>query len=345
MKSRRMVYSPRAYHSFSDKILESGQPVSPRGMTTIELINSTLVIRNPIDRVVTDRGRKMNIAFGFAEWYAMMFGIENVEFFSRFIHDYERYSTDGKKLDGSYGTRVQYPLLQVGASGHFTTLPNVNQIESVIDKLRSDSCSRQAVISIYNADDLTIGAGGKNTPCTLTLQFLIRDNRLHLIVNMRSSDIYVGLTYDVFVFTLVQEYIAKRLGISVGQYFHNAASLHAYESDFPNFKKLSRIRWPGLMEEMPTLDERGWITEMFALQSLIKNGEAFDYDEKLWFEEVDGMIANQYFRDVANCMKAFVDRGRNSSLSSKAYYSLRDRTVKYVLRPWLVSAKVLEKRG
>lgn len=343
MRSRTIVYSPRAYHTFIDRFRDFAEPVSPRGISTIELVNSTLMLRNPLDRIVTDRGRRMNIAFGFAEWYAMMFGIENLDFFQRFIHDYDRYSTDGKKADGSYGTRVQYPLLQIDSTGHVTTPRKANQLDGIIAKLKDDPCSRQAVMSIYNADDLTIGAGGKNTPCTLTLQFLIRDNELHLIVNMRSSDVYVGLTYDVFVFTMIQEYVAMRLDIAPGKYFHNAASLHAYEKDFPNFDKLTRRRWPGLMNMMPTFSDFDWELELNRLIYAIVDGEGLDADEKVWFNNIN-RLSTDYFKDVANCMKAFVDRERNPSLSEKTYYSLNDKTIKYALRPWLVRAKVLENR-
>ncbi len=342
MRSRHFVFSPRAYHTFIDRFLEIAEPSAPRGQSTVELINATLMLRNPIDRVVADRGRRMNIAFGFAEWYAMMFGIDSLDFFARFIHDYAKYSSDGKKLDGSYGTRVQYPLLQFGVSGTASMAGMANQLESVIEKLKSDPCSRQAVIAIYNGDDLTINGGGKNTPCTLTLQFLVRDNRVHLIVNMRSSDIYVGLTYDVFVFTMLQEYVAKRLGFELGKYFHNAGSLHAYEKDWPNFRKLTRRRWGQLMNTMPDYSDSRVLGDLENLRQLIESGSGLDADEELWFNITTTLLPSH--ADIAHCMKAFVDRERNPTLSEKAYYSIHDRTIKYVLRPWLVRAKVLEDR-
>lgn len=341
MQSKRIVFSPRAYHTFIDRVLEIGQPVSPRGITTFELVNSTLVIRNPLDRVVADRGRCMNIGFAFAEWYAMIYGVDSLEFFQRFVHNYGRYSTDGIKVDGSYGTRVRYPLITFSSHGLPFSAGEADQLQSVIAKLQDDPCSRQAVMSIYNADDITIGAGGKNTPCTLTLQFLIRDNALHLIVNMRSSDVYIGLTYDIFVFTMLQEYVARQLDVPLGLYFHNAASLHAYESDLPNFKKLARIRWPNLMNEMPTISK----DDYNGLNVLILSGSGLDVDEEVWFNRLNGLIQSDYVKDIANCMKSFVDRERNPSLSVKAYYSLNDKTVKYVLRSWLVKAGILEKRG
>ena len=44
-------------------------------------------------------------------------------------------------------------------------------------------------------------------------KFLIRDNKLNMITTMRSNDIYLGFTYDVFIFTLMQEILANELGM------------------------------------------------------------------------------------------------------------------------------------
>jgi thymidylate synthase len=48
---------------------------------------------------------------------------------------------------------------------------------------------------------------------------------------MRSNDVFLGLPYDVFNFTMLQELMAVELGIELGSYIHFAASLHLYETD------------------------------------------------------------------------------------------------------------------
>jgi hypothetical protein len=49
---------------------------------------------------------------------------------------------------------------------------------------------------------------------------------------MRSSDIILGLAYDVPAFTTMQEILANELGIDLGEYVHTSNSLHCYERDF-----------------------------------------------------------------------------------------------------------------
>jgi len=68
----------------------------------------------------------------------------------------------------------------------------------------------------------------KDIPCTNTIQYLVREDRLHTVVSMRSNDAWLGLVHDVFAFTMLQEIVARALGIEVGTYFHFVASLHLY---------------------------------------------------------------------------------------------------------------------
>ena len=79
--------------------------------------------------------------------------------------------------------------------------------------------------------------------CTLTLHWFIRENRLCLIVNMRSNDVILGFTNDVFQFTMLQEALMVNLkdtypDIELGCYFHNAGSMHIYDRHFEMADKI-----------------------------------------------------------------------------------------------------------
>jgi len=51
---------------------------------------------------------------------------------------------------------------------------------------------------------------------------------------MRSNDVYLGLPHDIFVFTMLQEMIARSLGLEVGFYQHMVGHLHLYDCDRDN---------------------------------------------------------------------------------------------------------------
>src|SRR4051812_41804267 len=62
--------------------------------------------------------------------------------------------------------------------------------------------------------------------CTLALQLLLREGRLHMSSYMRGNDAKIGLLCDVFSFTMLQEFAACLLGVDVGMYTHHVGSMH-----------------------------------------------------------------------------------------------------------------------
>jgi hypothetical protein len=74
--------------------------------------------------------------------------------------------------------------------------------------------------------------------CTLALQFLIRDGRLHTVAFMRGNDVLLGLLCDVFSFTFIAEFAALQLGVPLGSYTHHVASMHVNEPDLPRVRAI-----------------------------------------------------------------------------------------------------------
>jgi hypothetical protein len=114
----------------------------------------------------------------------------------------------------------------------------MTQLFSVIETLQTSPETRQAVLSIWHPMDAyeVAKARRKDIPCTLSLQFLVREGRLNLIVTMRSNDIWLGLPYDIFCWTTLQAFIAEELGLGMGWYQHQAGSLHLYEYNYIDAK-------------------------------------------------------------------------------------------------------------
>lgn len=60
---------------------------------------------------------------------------------------------------------------------------------------------------------------------------MIREGRLCAVGFMRANDAFRGVVSDVFSFTLIQEVMARELGVEVGTYSHHVGSVHVYDSD------------------------------------------------------------------------------------------------------------------
>lgn len=115
------------------------------------------------------------------------------------------------------------------------------QLQAVHDKLRGDLESRQAIVQIYQPEDLH--KGYPDCPCTMSLQFLVRSDsegelRLHLIATMRSNDIWFGTPTDVFMFTFLQRQMAASLRLKTGSYHHQAGSFHVYEQHYDKVRMM-----------------------------------------------------------------------------------------------------------
>lgn len=100
--------------------------------------------------------------------------------------------------------------------------------QGVIDELRRDPSSRRAVIAIRdNAKD--IGSG--DPACLQTLQYMIRDEKLHCWVMFRSNDAVKACFMNMFALVMLQKEFADALGVEVGSYTHIATSWHCYPQD------------------------------------------------------------------------------------------------------------------
>lgn len=212
--------------------------------------NSTIELRDKVFTVedistVFSTVRKPSISYALAEliWYTV--GARDVAYISQFGSMWKRLTDDGCTNNSAYGYVLQK---QEG----------FNQIDKVVELLKADHESRRAVMNINKANPYVIET--HDEPCTIALQFLIREGKLHASGIMRSNDIYFGLPYDIIYFTTLQKIIADRLGVQYGAYTHHAISLHAYLRDLDKIKRFAEDN-----EEPPK-----WWIDHVALQAYAK---------------------------------------------------------------------------
>jgi len=114
----------------------------------------------------------------------------------------------------------------------------------VTGELKRNPESRRAVISIR---DNEVDSRNKDAACMQSIQFFIRNNKLDLMVLFRSNDLPEAFFFNAFGLIMLQEKIARELGVAIGSYTHRSNSMHCYEKDFPllqNFVKAINERPP-----------------------------------------------------------------------------------------------------
>ena len=161
--------------------------------------------------------RKLSPVYASAELLWYLSGTKNINMIKAYAPGYERFA-ENNEAHGAYGYRWS-----MGGAG--------NQFSKLIDLLIAKPDTRQGIISMWNPSDLdhAITGAHKDLPCTLALQFLIRDGKLSQIVTMRSNDVWLGLPYDVYCFTSIPRMLAGCLGLEEGTYTHQAGSEHLYQ--------------------------------------------------------------------------------------------------------------------
>lgn len=182
-----------------------------------EVINAITVIENPTDNIVKSAIRNMPMKYAIGELLWYLSGNNNLKEIQKYTKAWDRMSDDGETVNSNYGHKIK-------------SFYGFDQWEYVYNTLKKDSTSRQAIIHIKDAKNL-YEHPSKDVPCTLTLQFMIRNNKLYLTVNMRSNDIWLGYPYDIFQFMCFQILLSMQLGVELGTYTHIAGSLHLYKRD------------------------------------------------------------------------------------------------------------------
>jgi thymidylate synthase len=112
--------------------------------------------------------------------------------------------------------------------------------EWAVDSLIADKDTRQAIIRFSLPEHQYWG--NKDQTCTLSGNFLIRDDKLNLSVVMRSNDVWLGLTYDLPWFISLMDQMLRDLrhvypNLKKGSYTHIVHSLHVYERDADKISK------------------------------------------------------------------------------------------------------------
>lgn len=196
------------YHALSNMSLDEE---SRDGAVCGEVINAITVINDPTRNIVTSDIRKMPIRYAVGELLWYLSGSNKLSDIKQFSKAWDNLSDDGETVNSAYGYRIFEKF-------------GFNQWEHVKELLWKDPNSRQAVIHIKEPNPIPT----KDLPCTVCLQYLIRNNKLYATTYMRSNDIWLGFPYDVFTFTCLQMKLAMELGVEVGTYTHIAGSLHLY---------------------------------------------------------------------------------------------------------------------
>jgi thymidylate synthase len=272
-----------------EKLIAIGTQIEPSKGPCKEIFGVLLELSNPRARLSQTESKGVLFScLGELLWY--LSGSDKLSFIQYYLSDYDQYSDNKETLNGAYGPRI-------------FNMGGINQYEKVRDILKKKADSRQAVIQIFLAKDLTINTA--DVPCTCTLQFTIRKGFIHMLTSMRSNDVYWGLPHDIFAFTMLQEILAADLGIGLGTYKHAIGSLHLYDEFIPKANTYLSEGWQDIysMPPMPSTNVWQSIQTVLTLEKEIRSGQLLD------FSKID---LDPYWLDLLRLIQIFtVSKGKD----------------------------------
>jgi len=243
------------------RLLESQNVVETRNGPAYVFDGPLMVMfSHPKECFVADPVRDANPFFALAEAFWLLAGRDDTAFLDRYVKTFgERYSDQGILL-GSYGKRWR---------SHF----GFDQLKAVIEKLRSDPGTRQAVLQMWEPNDLTITANDR--PCNTAVMFRIRNDLLDMLITNRSNDVWNGMFgYNPTQFSMLQRVVADHLGVPLGKYWVCSNDAHFYVSDAVELAKrgsLSKILYPSKYRGKLIQNAAAWDKELNALMDALDN--------------------------------------------------------------------------
>ena len=131
------------------------------------------------------------------------------------VHVWDEWIKEDGTIGPAYGAIISKP-----------TFGYKNQLEYVIETLKKDPNSRRVMINLWDIDNLPEMA---LTPCCYNLLFNILDGKLYMQLNIRSSDVALGLPFNIFQFQVLHKLIAHECKVEPADMIVMISNLHYYD--------------------------------------------------------------------------------------------------------------------
>lgn len=114
----------------------------------------------------------------------------------------------------------------------------IDQISDVVRKIKVIPESRRHIVSAWNAeylpmesmtpqDNVKIGRMAL-APCHMIFQFYVSEGKLSCKIAQRSTDVFLGLPYNIASYAILTHLIAKMTGLEVGELIWSGGEVHIY---------------------------------------------------------------------------------------------------------------------
>jgi thymidylate synthase len=159
--------------------------------------------------------------------------------------------------------------------------PGIDQLKTIINKAKKDPTDRRLIVNAWNP---TFEKNMGLPPCHYSWQILIHNNKVNLIWNQRSCDMFLGVPFNIASYAMLLLLFAKELGYEPGILRGNLGDVHIYENTIDQVKEqLSRDTKPLPTMKIPDKNWNG------LLNWSAKDG--YDLKDYVYHEKLSAKVA------------------------------------------------------
>lgn len=220
-----------AYRDSLKHVMTNCPENNARGTISKEQLNLAIVVQNPRLCLYENPARSSQFRYIAAEFLWYYLGRNDVNFISKYAKFWEKIKNDDGTANSAYGNLIFKIKNEHGFS----------QYQWAIGALLKDQNTRQAVMH-FNMP-MHQYSDNKDFVCTMHVNVHIRDNKLHLKLNIRSNDAIWGAPTDAAFFCSLQLQMLQHLRsvypeLELGTYTHVADSYHVYDHHYELVEKM-----------------------------------------------------------------------------------------------------------
>lgn len=171
--------------------------------------------------------------------------------------------------DGSiHGYNVYYQTIEI------------DQVKNVIEQIKHNPVSRRLLVSAWNPAELDVSS---LPPCHYSYQFSVDGDKLSLMYNMRSNDLFLGCPFNIASYALLLHIVARITNKVPHELIASLGDCHIYKNHIEQVKEqLSRTPHKLPQLELPAN------ADYSDIDSFLKSVKTSDF--KLLNYEHDGVI-------------------------------------------------------
>jgi thymidylate synthase len=212
------------------KILKDGKTKPTRGIHPVKAIfgyQMKFDLRHGFPMLTT---KKMPFSILTHELLWFVSGSSNIKYLQdNKIHYWDDFADKDLNLGPVYGVQWRHWKDYHGGE--------IDQLAWAIDQIKNNPNSKAIIVSAWNPADLT---EMRLPPCHTMFQFDVTKGKLRLQLYQRSSDVFLGLPFNIAQYAMLLMMVAKITGLEARELVVSIGSAHLYTNQIEPAKEQLR---------------------------------------------------------------------------------------------------------